>query len=77
MGFEPKKGYIHSEFGTWFGTGMAIQKYVPKKQKVRFLKLTCLFLKNKFYETFQDFTIDHPFTSKFGMGTLSFNFSLD
>ena len=57
----------------WYG----YPKKCPQKTKNQILKLTYLFLKTKFYETFQDFPIDHPFTSKCGMTTLSFNFSLD
>ena len=57
-------------------TSMGVQKIVPKKQKNKFLKLTCLFLKRSFkkfvskkevyYETLQDFTINYPFNSRYG-----------
>ena len=40
------------------------QKNVPKKQKVKLLTLTCLFVKRKFNETHKDFSINYPFKNK-------------
>ena len=42
---------IYSERISYRLTGMGAQKNIPKKQKVRLLKLTCLFLKRKFNQT--------------------------
>ena len=36
------------------------KKNVPKNRKLKFSKLTCLFLENDFYESLQDFTIEYP-----------------
>ena len=35
-----------------------------KKQKVRLMKLTCLFLKGKFKESNKDLSINYPYNSK-------------
>ena len=47
-------------------TGMGAKKNVPKNQKVKLLKLTCLFVKRKFNETHKDFSIDYPYNNKCG-----------
>ena len=39
-------------------------KYVPKKQKVKLLTLTCLFVKRKFNETHKDFSINYSYNNK-------------
>ena len=41
-------------------------KKCPKKQKVKLLTLTCLFIKRKFKETHKDFSINYPYNSKCG-----------
>ena len=43
----------------WYGH----PKNVPKKQKVKLLRLTCLFVKRKFNETQKDFSINYPYNS--------------
>ena len=52
-------------------------KNVPKKQKVKLLRLTCLFVKRKFNKTQTDFNINYPYNSKYGKTIFSFNFSFD
>ena len=47
-------------------TSMGTQKNVPKKQKVKLLKSTCLFIKRKFNETHKDFIINYPYNKKCG-----------
>ena len=42
------------------------RKKCPKKQKVKLLTLTCLFIKRKFKETHKDFSINYPYNSKCG-----------
>ena len=56
---------------------MGAQKNVPQKQKIRLLKLICLFLKWKFNETNKDFSINYPYNSNCGKKIFSFNSSLD
>ena len=44
---------------------MGAQKNVPKKQKVKWFTLTCLFVKRKFNETYKNFSINYPYNNKF------------
>ena len=53
-------------------TSMGAQKNVPKKQKVKLLTLTCLFIKRKFKETHKDFSINNLYNSKCGKTIFSF-----
>ena len=52
--------------------GMGTQKNVPKKQKVKLLTVTCLFVKRKFNETHKDFSINYPYNNKFRIMIFSF-----
>ena len=38
---------------------MGAQKNIPRKQKVKLLGLTCLFVKRKFNQTHKDFSINY------------------
>ena len=53
-------------------TGMGTQKNIPKKQKLKLLTLTCLFVKRKFDETHKDFSINYPYNNKCGKKIFSF-----
>ena len=53
-------------------TGMGAQTNVPKKQKVKFLTLTSLFVKRKFNETHKDFSISYPYNNNRGKAIFSF-----
>ena len=43
---------------------MGTKKNVPRKQKVKVLTLTCLFVKKKFNETHKDFSINYSYNKK-------------
>ena len=58
-------------------TGMGAQKNTPKKQQVKLLGLTCLFVKTKFNKTNKDFNINYPYNSKCRKTIFSFNSSFD
>ena len=53
-------------------TSMGTQKNVPKKQKVKLLVLTCLFVKSKFNKSHKYFSINYPYNKKCGKMILSF-----
>ena len=54
---------------------MGAQKNVPKKQKVKLLTLTCLFVKAKFKETHKDFSPNYPYNNKLIRQTNTINFN--
>ena len=70
----PKKRYAGSypEQISYQLTNMGIQKNVPKKQKVKFLSLTCLFTKREFNGTHKDFSINYTSSKKHGKTIFSF-----
>ena len=64
-------GLYPEQISYWL-TSMSVQKNVPKKQKVKLLTLTCLFVKRKFKETHKDFSINYPYNNKCGKTIFSF-----
>ena len=56
---------------------MGAQKNNPKKQNIKLLGLTCMFVKRKFDETHKDFSINYSYNSKCGKTVHSFNFFFD
>ena len=75
--FRQKVAGPYSERISYQLTGMGTQKSVPKKQNVKLLKLTCLFLKRKINETSKDFSINYSYNSKCGKTIFSFSSSFD
>ena len=67
----------HPERISYQLTGMGAQKNIPKKQNVKMLGLTCMFVKKKFNEIHEDFSINYPYIRKCGKTIFSFDFSFD